>query len=943
MLVGRDQALQSLQDALGVVKSGKPVVVFVTGPSGIGKSTLAKRFLETTRAEDDGVVVLSGRCYERESVPYKALDSLVDSLSQYLRRLSPLEIEAVLPRDVLALARLFPVLRRVEAVAGAKRRVLHIPDSQELRRRAFAALRELLGRLSDRSTPILFIDDLQWGDADSAALLAELLRPPEPPALLFIGALRDEARTSGLRASLQFPLAMGEAPDVREIALDPLSTDDAETLAAVLLGDPRPESRELARSIAKATRGNPYFIDELVRTGQASSGGEEEALHAPEEATLEGLIRARAARLPDEARRLLEVVAVAGGPIDRHVAKTAASLDGEGAQALALLQTARLVRPRASRQRDEIETVHDQVRQSIVASLDAAALATLHTRLAIALEASGRADPESLAEHWLLGGDVERASEFVTKAAEQAVEALAFDRAARLFRRALDGHLLTGDEARRLQIALGDALANGGRGFEAAEVYLAAAEGAKAAEALELKRRAAEQLLRSGHIDSGLAALRSVLSAVGLKLADSPRRALVSLLSTRAFLALRGLKYVERDATEIAASQLMKIDICWSVAVGLGIVDTLRGSDFQARHLLLALRSGEPYRVARALAVEVGYSATAGSRAAARTARLIETTAALARRVAPPHALGLATFTAGLAAYLEGRWRRAHDLCEESEAIFREKCTNVAWELGNAHFYSLRSLFHLGQIDEITRRLPKILKDVKERGDLYTETNLRTRVAYVPYLAADDAVAARGEVRAIVDRWSHQGFHLQHYFDLFGQAEIDLYAGDGASAWKRVSRTWPALKHSLFQRIELIFIESHHLHGRAALGAACVNAKNTETASLLALADADAKLIETRAGAAWGRPFAALLTAGAASLRGETRRAVDALLSAESGFEADEMALAAAVARWCRGRLVSGAEGKALVDEAEAWMKRQRIQRPDRMAMMMAPGRWELI
>ncbi|HEV8269349.1 MAG TPA: serine/threonine-protein kinase, partial [Thermoanaerobaculia bacterium] len=210
-LVGRDQALQNLQDALVTVKGGKPVVVFVTGPSGIGKSTLAKRFLETTRAEDDGVVVLSGRCYERESVPYKALDSLVDSLSQYLRRLSPLEIEAVLPRDVLALARLFPVLRRVEAVAGAKRRVLHIPDSQELRRRAFAALRELLGRLSDRSTPILFIDDLQWGDADSAALLIDLLEPPDAPQLLLVLSYRTEdVATIELVRVVRQRLARGE-------------------------------------------------------------------------------------------------------------------------------------------------------------------------------------------------------------------------------------------------------------------------------------------------------------------------------------------------------------------------------------------------------------------------------------------------------------------------------------------------------------------------------------------------------------------------------------------------------------------------------------------------------------------------------------------------------------------------------------------------------------
>src|SRR5205085_5385817 len=123
--------------------------------------------------------------------------------------------------------------------------------------------------------------------------------------------------------------------------------------------------------------------------------------------------------------------------------------------------------------------------------------------------------------------------------------------------------------------------------------------------------------------------------------------------------------------------------------------------------------------VARALAIEVGYSSTGGGKTRARSARLRDETAALAKRIGHPHAIGLATFTAGLSAYLEGRWRTAHDLCERADEVLREKCAGVAWELGNCHYYSLRSLFHLGQVDEIARRLPKILKDVQERSDLY--------------------------------------------------------------------------------------------------------------------------------------------------------------------------------------------------------------------------------
>src|SRR5262249_13677384 len=156
------------------------------------KTLLAQHFLDSL-AERGAAVVLAGKCYERESVPYKALDGLVDALSHYLQRLALLEAQALLPREIHLLTRVFPVLQRVAAVgaprSGGGGGIRARPGSG---RPASAARRGLRARLGARRPLVLFIDDLQWGDVDSATELTRLLLPPDPPALLLLACYRDE-------------------------------------------------------------------------------------------------------------------------------------------------------------------------------------------------------------------------------------------------------------------------------------------------------------------------------------------------------------------------------------------------------------------------------------------------------------------------------------------------------------------------------------------------------------------------------------------------------------------------------------------------------------------------------------------------------------------------------------------------------------------------------
>ncbi len=258
-LVGRGRELEALEVAFADVGRGRTVALYIHGPSGVGKTALVRRFLDDLIGSDQAIV-LAGRCYEQESVPYKALDSVVDALSQYLQRLPLLEAQALLPRDIRSLVRVFPTLEEAEAVATAPGPAA-VPDPQELRRRAFRALRELLSRLGERRPLVLAIDDLQWGDSDSAVLLSELLRPPDAPGLLLLGCYRsDDASTSPLLRALLKDHEEGiPTIDRRVLAVGTLEPADAEGLALALPGQHRRSGLRARRGHRPRVGGQPVL------------------------------------------------------------------------------------------------------------------------------------------------------------------------------------------------------------------------------------------------------------------------------------------------------------------------------------------------------------------------------------------------------------------------------------------------------------------------------------------------------------------------------------------------------------------------------------------------------------------------------------------------------------------------------------------------------------
>lgn len=936
LLVGREEHLAALEEAFEAVERGEAVTAMVRGLPGMGKSALVRRFLQILESEDRALV-LEGRCYESESVPYKAFDGVADALSRQILAMGRDEAAALLPEDMASLVRIFPVLRRgLSHVEAAVEGRAATPDVHEARRRAFGVLRGLLARFAACCPVVLHIDDVHWGDPDSAALVAELLKPPKPPSLLVLLSYRtEEARSSELIQALERVLSTpGATSRTVRVEVGPLALDDARELAAGLLRADRSIIAAWAGSIAAESGGNPYFLQELVRYLQTEDPRGTRPSLVPQ-VTLERVIGGRVALLPRAARELLEVVAVAGYPLPRSATFEAAALEGDPHSALIALRLGNLVRVRGASGERTIEAYHDRIRETVRVDLEPARTAAIHGRLAEALERGEAPDPEALARHHHAAGNRDRAAQHAMVAAERARAALAFDRAAELYRLALELAPRGDAEARPVRVKLAEALANAGRGAEAAACYLEAARGAPPAEAADCRRCAAEQLLFSGHLDEGLAELEQVLESVGLTMARSPSRALAALMLRRAQLSLRGLAFRERPEDQLAPATLRKIDVCWSVALGLSQCDTIRGAELQTQNLLLSLRAGEPYRVARALSAEAAFVAVGGSRSRTKAEELAERAEALVAGVDRPHARGLGHYAMGLVAYLNGRWPNALERFEAAERVLRQECAGVPSEISSTELYVVGSLFYLGRLDELCRRHGEMLRAAEDRGNLYVATNLRTGIPSLPWLVRGEPEQARAERDEALARWSQQGFHLQHYYELLGSGHIDLYTGEPGRARARLLERWPDLERSMLLRIQVVRTEAHQLRARLALAELAAGA--AEASALEAAVRHDLETIE-REGAAWTLPLARLLGAGLAAVEGRVELAASHLREAAELADRGSMALYAALARRALGRIQGGDEGAALAADADEWLRAEGVRDPARFAAVFSPG-----
>ena len=936
--VGRRDEEKQLQKAFEQ-SSERGVSVLVEGVSGVGKTTLIEHFV--SKAYDSRkALALRSRCHFQESVPYNGIDGIVDNLSRYLVLQSPEDLADAAPQHLNALLKVFPVLGRVPFPNRFRSQPLPT-DPQVVLRRARAALRHLLTEVAKKRPLIVWIDDAQWCDLASISLLKEVFTGPKAPKNLLVLSSRSEDRSSSdVLSMLSGANPDGlPAPDVH-LTLAPLAEGDIKTFMTDLGLVSSNGNADVMRQIFEETGGLPFFVVELAHHYRSKRPGDTHGT-----VNVGSMLKRRLVSLPTPLRSLLEIVAVSSGPLDEEAAMAVAGNGGGGA--IYRLCGEHLLRKTLVRGQWSLESYHDRIRQIVLGLIPPESLRNLHHRIAEALSRRPGVDAETLVEHYRAAGDRLAAAEHAITGGRSAAERLAFDRAAELFKLAVDLRD-SRDEDWPILVEEAQALANGGRPAEAAETYLEATRKAESLrcdsnEISAVKVKAAEQFVTGGFLVTGLSVLGGVFDDLKLPFPSGPRSAqLMSLKNHLRFLWQ--LRRVEpRELTETPPEMLLRLDTLWVASRSIGMLDTsAAGEAMVSWYLIEAARHRDRSRLLRALALEASVYANLGTRwSMRRSASLLRWAEDLLQESCDPYDHAWVKLAHAISAWFGGRWRSSVESAREAVDQLRNECKGVNWDVAVSQSFGLAAQVFLGDFRALNEAIPGLLDDAERRGDRYVATVFRSGYLVFLPLADDRSADALRAAEATLQDIPQDHFTAFHFHHFNAATNALLYEGDAWRAWSLIEDRWPLIRQAGLHHLACIGSLLRDVRARGALAAAEAGASKQfpqwTRRQLLKVALKEANAIASRSLPHAGA-MAAGIRAGAAGLRGDQSGEEAQLETAISGFTTAEMTIHHAAARIRLGALLGGQQGSDMVAASKSFLAAQGVRNPERMTALLFPG-----
>jgi class 3 adenylate cyclase/tetratricopeptide (TPR) repeat protein len=464
--VGRHAEVEAMRQAHALAGAGHGQLVAVMGEPGVGKTRLLYEFLCAPWPQ--GWLLLESQAVSYgKAIPYHPVRALLKAYFQLGTRDDAEQMRARVTDKLRtldpALAPTLPAVLALLDVPGDDH-TWQALDPPQRRQRTLDALKRLLLCESQVQPVLLVCENLHWIDTETQAFLESLVDSLPTARLLLLVNYRPE-----------YHPPWGSKPSYVQLRLDPLPPTSTDELLQALLGDD-PSLVPLKRLLMARTEGNPFFLEESVRTlvetgllsGEPGAYRLEQpvhTLHVP--ATVQAVLAARVDRLPPEEKRLLQTAAVIGTEVPLPLLQAIAELPEDGLhRGLALLQAAEFLYETRLFPEHVYTFKHALTHEVAYGSLLLERRRALHARIVEALEvlAGERAaeDVERLAHHALRGEVWDKALTYCRQAGEKAMARSAYREAAGYFEQALSAlpHLPEQRDTREQAIDLRFALRN---------------------------------------------------------------------------------------------------------------------------------------------------------------------------------------------------------------------------------------------------------------------------------------------------------------------------------------------------------------------------------------------------------------------------------------------------------------------------------------------------